>query len=505
MSISWTPQLDTRLMALVRKHLFDFERVSIAIKDECRNDPNLASAPFTADVCRVHYAFLDFKDWQAKSEMERKLSASRTSPRPASLTKRSPGTPQSPLASTISASDSTLTPLAAARDDAVVTVKKGEDDENDDDKRKENKPDEQDGYSSKEKEKLQEEEQRKDEKVVQKKATEESDVHAADILMKELSRSFPDPVERTWKTPSLFDEDDVQRNVANYEQARSIDKQDQSKKQSSTAARYPSSRMISVDSDDEDGDEEEEDNAAMHARMRQEIKGKAVERKSQGATASLPELSSAPLSSTSGGRSEGQRVHSLPSEMQYRSSRLTMDDSDDDSEEEDQEEKLPEGWVPAQILEELASLTKASERDQETGQLFQGEVGDIVQVLNRHHSGWVYIRHTAARVYPEGWVPDVNLKPHGSRDSAQCHGYILKVKKARTIFESLQKILETARQADASVQYLIKADPELFLGVEDKMMAQLGAVIESLSEDLRGVCEALYSSQGHVKKARVDW
>lgn len=129
-------------------------------------------------------------------------------------------------------------------------------------------------------------------------------------------------------------------------------------------------------------------------------------------------------------------------------------------------------------------------------------------ILLRHYSGWCYAR-TLQPPFSEGWVPDSYIKPHGSKDSADLLPLIQRVKKFKVTRESLEKILEIAGHAERSVRFVLEqmaqvaksgstsgADngvlntPELHASLAE----QLGAVIEHLTSEVTGICEALYGS-----------
>eukprot|EP00698_Gefionella_okellyi_P022376 TRINITY_DN740_c2_g1_i2.p1 TRINITY_DN740_c2_g1~~TRINITY_DN740_c2_g1_i2.p1 ORF type:complete len:483 (+),score=87.28 TRINITY_DN740_c2_g1_i2:336-1784(+) len=61
-AVTWTPALEQQLCALTRMHMFDFAKVSAEMQRFSQGNDITNSHLLTPDVCRVHFAVIDFQE-----------------------------------------------------------------------------------------------------------------------------------------------------------------------------------------------------------------------------------------------------------------------------------------------------------------------------------------------------------------------------------------------------------------------------------------------------------
>ncbi|CAK0863121.1 unnamed protein product [Prorocentrum cordatum] len=145
------------------------------------------------------------------------------------------------------------------------------------------------------------------------------------------------------------------------------------------------------------------------------------------------------------------------------------------------------GWIPAECVTEVATFISNQESSGSDG-LLRGEVGEKVQVLSWHYSGWVLCREwnaggTTPSRLKSGWVSDSCLADSASQDP--------EAKMSRwhvSVFEELDRIVSNGRAAEALLSGMT-----LSPWAGDKSDASLRHCVEvcsGLAAEHRQVCEA---------------
>jgi len=114
----------------------------------------------------------------------------------------------------------------------------------------------------------------------------------------------------------------------------------------------------------------------------------------------------------------------------------------------------PPGWLPAGGVAEIAEAI-ADHGSMESQDLLAVKVGELVEVVSRHYSGWSFCRRwkepgkdhppeEGVRLRNEGWVTDAYLDDRRSEAA-------LATKWQRLILEALGRVVRTARDLEAVV------------------------------------------------------
>mmetsp|Transcript_74365 Transcript_74365/g.177174 ORF Transcript_74365/g.177174 Transcript_74365/m.177174 type:complete len:2003 (-) Transcript_74365:134-6142(-) len=161
----------------------------------------------------------------------------------------------------------------------------------------------------------------------------------------------------------------------------------------------------------------------------------------------------------------------------------------------------PPGWLPAGGVAEIAEAI-ADHGSMESQDLLAVKVGELVEVVSRHYSGWSFCRRwkepgkdhppeEGVRLRNEGWVTDAYLDDRRSEAA-------LATKWQRLILEALGRVVRTARDLEAVVVNVRAKDSGG--DTSSEWMVQCLEYTAWLTTEMHNITEAV--AQREVSEAR---
>mmetsp|Transcript_168419 Transcript_168419/g.541136 ORF Transcript_168419/g.541136 Transcript_168419/m.541136 type:complete len:1945 (-) Transcript_168419:150-5984(-) len=145
------------------------------------------------------------------------------------------------------------------------------------------------------------------------------------------------------------------------------------------------------------------------------------------------------------------------------------------------------GWIPSPQVTELARVIADHDASGSTG-LLTAAMDDVVEVVNRHYSGWAYCREWTGPPLPgappprEGWVTDAYLEDRRSEA-------MLASKWHRLVLQALEQVVRSAGELE---QVLAQASTEEWgEGLSMEWMGQCLEFTAWLATELKAITEAV--------------